>query len=59
MTSDVVNKVVKSMKSQKSDISGGFTVDALLYALVDMFGHLATVYRSWLIHGKILHNIKI
>ena len=35
-----VGAVVKSMKSRKSDISGGFTADALLYAPVEMFGPL-------------------
>ena len=57
MTSDVVKKVVKTMKSRKSDISGGFTSDALLNAPSEMFDHLATVFRSWLVHGKISHNI--
>ena len=57
VTSDTVKKVVKSLKSRKSDISGGFTSDALLNAPDEMFDHLATVFRSWLVHGKISHNI--
>ena len=57
VTSDVIKKVVKSMKSRKSDISGGFTSDALLNAPEEIFDHLATVFRSWLVHGKISHNI--
>ena len=57
VTSDIVKIVVKTMKARKSDISGGFTSDALLNAPDDMFEHLATIFRSWLVHGKISHNI--
>ena len=57
VTSDAVNNAVKQMKARKSDISGGYTSDASLIAPDTMFEHLATVFRSWLVHGKGSHNI--
>ena len=41
------------MKSGKSDVTGGFTSDAILNAPDDMFEQLASIYRSWLIHGTV------
>ena len=52
VTSEVVKKVVLSMKARKSDISGGYTSDALLNAPDIMFEQLATIFRSWLVHRK-------
>lgn len=57
VTSDVIKKVVLSMKARKSDITGGYTSDALLNAPDNMFEHLATIFRSWLVHGKVSHSI--
>ena len=55
--SDVVKKVVLSMKARESDITGGYTSDALLNSPDIMFEHLATIFRSWLVHGKVSHSI--
>jgi hypothetical protein len=57
VTSSVVKQAVKQMKSRKSDISSGYTSDALLNAPDNLYEHLATVFRSWLVHGAVSHNI--
>jgi hypothetical protein len=41
------------MKSDKSDVTGAFTTDAIINAPDIMFEQLACVYRSWLIHGTV------
>ena len=41
------------LKPRKGDVSGGFTSDALLNAPDIMFDQLATVFRSFLIHGHV------
>ena len=41
------------LKPKKSDVSGSFTSDALLNAPDILFFQLATIFRSFLIHGKI------
>ena len=48
-----MKKTAKLMKAEKSDVSGGFTSDAILNAPDLMFDHLASVYWSWLIHGSV------
>ena len=45
------------LKPKKSDISGGFTSDALLNAPDILFDQLATVFRSYLIHGHVSSNL--
>ena len=49
VTSSVVKQAVKPMKSRKSDISSGYTSDALLNEPDNLYEHLATVSRSWLV----------
>ena len=39
------------MKPDKSDVSGGFSSNAILNAPDSFFEVLAPVYRSWLVHG--------
>ena len=41
------------MKPRKGDVSGGYTSDALLHAPDIMFDQLATVFRSFLVHGTV------
>ena len=57
ITSSAVKEAVSQLKARKSDISGGYTSDALMNGLDIMFEHLATIFRSWLVHGKVSHNI--
>ena len=53
VTGSVVKEAARLMKAGKSDVSGGFTSDAILNAPDLMFDNLASVYRSWLIHGSV------
>ena len=41
------------MKSGKSDVTGGFSSDALINAPDLLFEHLDWVYRIWLLHGSV------
>ena len=45
------------MKPRKSDVSGGFTSDALLNGPDILFEYLAAVFRCSLIHGDVACNI--
>ena len=45
------------MKASKSDVSGAFSSDALLHAPDSLFGILALVYRSWLVHGTVTQSL--
>ena len=53
VTGAVVKEAVGLMKTGKSDVSEGFTSDALINAPDIMFEQLAGVYRSWLVHGTV------
>ena len=53
ITGSVVKEAASLMKSGKSDVSGGFTSDAILNAPDLMFDQLASVYRSWLVHASV------
>lgn len=48
-----VKEAVSLMKPMKGDISGGFTSDALINAPDILFENLASVFRSWLLHGTV------
>ena len=41
------------MKPGKGDVSGSYTSDAFLNAPDSLFERLASVFRSWLIHGTV------
>ena len=45
------------MKPKKSDISGSYTSDAILNAPDILFDQLASVYRSWLLHGTVTTSL--
>ena len=53
ITGDTVKHAAIMMKKGKSDVTDGFTSDAILNAPDLMFEQLAAVYRSWLIHGTV------
>ena len=54
ITSSVVKQAVGQLKARKSDVSGGYTSDALLNAPEIIHEHLAAIFRSWLIHAILL-----
>ena len=53
ITGSKVKEAACLMKAKKGDVSGGFTSDALLSAPDIMFDQLASVFRSFLIHGTV------
>ena len=53
ITGHIVKEAASMMKADKSDVTGGFSADAILNAPDSLFYHLAAVYRSWLIHGSV------
>ena len=53
ITGAKVKEAACLMKSGKSDVTGGFTSDAVLNAPDLLYEHLAGVYRSWLVHGSV------
>ena len=52
-----VKEAMCHMKDAKSDISGGFTSDALKNAPDQLFEMIACIYRSWLIHGTVTNSV--
>ena len=57
LTGQVVKKAALKMKPSKADVSEGFTSDSLLHAPDSLFDLLASVYRSWLIHGTVTPSL--
>ena len=53
ITGNLVKSAACTMKPRKSDVSNYYTSDALLNAPDILFELLATIFRSWLIHGNI------
>ena len=53
LTGEAVKRAATLLKPRKSDISGGFTSDALLNAPDILFHQLASVYRDWIVHGTV------
>ena len=51
MSAEVVKQVATFLKANKMDVSQGFSSVALLHWLDLLFGLLAQVFRSWLLHG--------
>ena len=57
VTGIVVKQAVTKMKANKTDVSGSFVSDALKHA-PDLFHcQLATVFRSWLVHGSVTPSL--
>ena len=53
VTGAKVKEAVNMMKSCKGDVSRGYTSDALLHGPDILFDQLASVFRSWLVHGSV------
>ena len=53
ITGSVVKEAACSMKPDKSDISEGFSSDCLLHAPDILFNLTASIFQSWVIHGKV------
>jgi hypothetical protein len=58
LTGAIVKKAACKMKSAKSDVSGGFSSDALLHAPDSLFELLVLVYKSWLVHGTVTLSLQ-
>ena len=59
LTSDVVKAAIKKLKADKSDVSGNFTSDCLKSAPETFHDHLAALFRSYLYHGYISHQLLV
>ena len=53
VTGAKVKQAALQIKPDKSDVTGAFTTDAITNAPDVLFEQLASVYRSWLIHGTV------
>ena len=53
ITGNVVKEAAARMKPNKSDVSKGFTSDAILNAPDVFFDQISMVFRSWLVHGTV------
>ena len=53
ITGKKVKEAAGTLKAGKADISEGFTSDAILNGPDILFEQLASVYRSWCIHGTV------
>ena len=53
LTGQAVKEAAGLLKPKKTDISGGFTSDALLNAPDILFDHLASIFRDWAVHGTV------
>ena len=58
-TKDLIKTAVKMLKTDKTDVSGQFTSDCLKFAPDLFFVHLAELFRSYLFHGYICHDLII
>ena len=57
VTGGVVKQAVIRMKLRKTDVSGSFVSDSLKYAPDLLYDQLASVFRSWLIHGTVTPSL--
>ena len=53
VTAESVKTAVAIMKKGKCNVSGSFTTDAIKNAPDSFYELLASVYRSWLVHGTV------
>ena len=53
ITGEAIKTAVTMMKKGKCDVSGSYTTDAIKNAPDILYEHLASVYRSWLVHGTV------
>ena len=45
------------MKSGKTDVSGSYSSEVLLHGPDELFVHLASVFRSFLVHGDVTEQL--
>ena len=57
VTGAKVKEAVGLLKPKKTDVSGGFTSDGLLHAPDILFDQLASIFRSWLLHGTVTFSL--
>ena len=57
VTGQVVKEAALSMKPGKSEVSCGFSSDAILNAPDILFDHLAASFRSFLFHGNMTPSL--
>ena len=53
VTGEAVKKACSRMKPGKADVTGSFTSDILLHSPDSLFEYLASIFRSFLIHGDV------
>ena len=53
----IVKQACTRMRPGKTDVSGSYTNDVLLYAPDCLFDHLAAIFRSYLVHGTVSAQI--
>ena len=59
ITADLVKTAVKKLKPDKSDVSGNFTSDCLKAAPSIFFEKLSALFRAYLLHGYISHDLLV
>ena len=57
ITGNTVKEAAAKLKPGKSDISGSYTSDALLNGPDNLFMALASIFRSFLIHGTVTNSL--
>ena len=57
MTEALVKKAVGTLKRHKMDVSQGYSSDALLNGPDVLFKILASIFRSWLLHGRVTRQV--
>ena len=57
ITGDSVKAATAKMKSRKSDVSGGFASDCLLFGPDILFFHLAAAFRGWMVHSTVTSSV--
>ena len=57
VTEALVKKAVGTLKSHKMDVSQGYSSDALLNGPDVLFRTIASIFRSWLLHGKATRQV--
>ena len=57
VTAKVVQDACSKMRFGKSDVSGSFTSEVLLYGPPLLFDHLASLFRAYLVHGDITDQL--
>ena len=57
ITAEIVKEACGKMKAGKVDVSGSFTSEVLLHGPDELFVHIATVFRSFLVHGEITEQL--